>query len=441
MNFIEEVQKNISFDIACRQLMIHQKEVDVYYATSLASDRMIATLIKGLAFSPKGDLQNYLLNGDVKEVQTDQELKEALLVGNAIVIQKDRHWVLDTKQYPTRSVDEPETEKSVRGSKDGFTESLMVNVGLIRRRIKEMDLTFERMSVGKQNPMDVSLVYLEEEVDQKLLKQIQQRLKDIQVRDLVMSDRALEECLLQQGYNPFPLVRYSERPDIVATHIMNGHIAIICDTSSSVMMVPTTIFEILEHVEEYRQTPIIGTMIRLIRLGAVLLSLYLVPLWLLAYRHPVFSDYFIIDFETPFQTLVEIAIELLRIATVHTPSALSNAMGIVAAILLGDLAIELGMFTPEILLYCSIGNVGGFATPNYELSLTNKYVKILMIVIVGLFKEVGFILFNIVFILYLAHLKPFGISYLYPLYPFDGKALWQFIIRKPKGQQNRHGSY
>ena len=130
--------------------------------------------------------------------------------------------------------------------------------------------------------------------------------------------------------------------------------------------------------------------------------------------------------------LVELAIELLRIATIHTPTSLSNAMGMIAAVLLGQFAIDLGIFSEEILLFCAIGDVGGFATPNYELSLTNKYLKIFLIIFVGFLVWIGFVIYHVILICYLVSLKPFVVSDLYPLYPFDGKEMLNFIIRKPK---------
>ncbi len=193
--------------------------------------------------------------------------------------------------------------------------------------------------VGKKNKLDICLCYLKSEIDQTMLKSIKERLNEIKNEDLIMTDRALEELIFDQSYNPFPLVRYSERPDVVSTHIHHGYLAIICDTSSSVMMLPTTLFEILEHVEEHRQTPIIGTFIRLIRFSAVFLSIYLVPLWMLIVNQGSVSLKKLFSI-----ILVELAVELLRIATIHTPNSISNTMGMIAAILLGEFAIELGFF-------------------------------------------------------------------------------------------------
>lgn len=420
---------NQSFDINTRYLDFRGRKIEIHYVSSLCSDDLIAYLVEGITLAKGQTLKDCLNNGDVKE-ETDQSKYEyAMLTGCAVVkdLQENKVYVLDTRNYPTRSIEEPDTEKTVRGSKDGFNENLLNCAGLIRRRIRTLDLVFNKQTVGQKHKLDICICYLESKVDKSMLNEIIHRMQDIQNEDLVMSDRALEELIFDQGYNPFPLVRYSERPDIVATHINHGYIAIICDTSSSVMMLPTTLFEILEHVEEHRQTPIIGTFIRLIRFSAVFLSVYLVPIWMLLYHKGVF------EYKNLFSILlVELAVELLRIATIHTPDSISNTMGMIAAILLGEFAIELGLFSGEVLLFVAIGNVCGFATPNYELSLTNKYVKIFMILLTGLFGIVGFVIYQIVLYGYLISLRPFGFSYLYPLIPFDGKALLNFIIRKPK---------
>ena len=389
--------KNPSFDLNTRILDFDNEKVTINYFSSLCSGDMVAYLVEGITNHRGKTLKDCINNGDVKEEPDVNKAQYALLTGCAVVTYRNIQYVLDTRFYPSRSIEEPETEKSVRGSKDGFNESILTCVGLIRRRIRTIDLVMNKQTIGKDNPLDICICYLDNQVDKQILQHLLDRIKEIKNEDLVMSDRALEEMILDQGYNPFPLVRYSERPDVVSTHILHGHIAIICDTSSSVLMLPTTLFEILEHVEEHRQTPIIGTFIRLIRCSSVLLSIYLVPIWIL-----------------------------------HTPTSLSNAMGMIAAVLLGQFAIDLGIFSEEILLLCAVGDVGGFATPNYELSLTNKYLKIFMIIFCGLLSWLGFIVFHIVLIGYLMSLKPLGMPYLYPLYPFDGKELLNFIIRKPK---------
>ena len=420
---------NDSYDLKQRVLNFRGRLIYLYFLASLSNDTLISRLVEGIENNQGKDLENCLNMGDVEIVKTNdiQNIQYALMCGNCALFDGETTYVMDTKNYPNRSIEEPETEKSVRGAKDGFNESILNNTGLLRRRLKSVELCFHKETIGTKNPMDIAVAYLEDKVDRQVLNQVLSRIQEIRAQELIMSDRAIEELLLDQGYNPFPLVRYSERPDIVATHIQHGYIAILCDTSSSVLMLPTTIFEILEHVEEHRQTPLIGTFIRLIRLSAVLLSIYLVPIWALAVSFMKWDWTFFVQI-----LLVELSIELLRIATIHTPESISNAMGLIAALLLGQFAIDLGVFSEEILLFCAVGSIGRFATPNYELSLTNKYIKVMMILSVMFLNIFGFVIFNICLWIYLARLKPFGMSYLYPLIPFDIKAFIQFLIRKPK---------
>ena len=424
---------NNSYDLKQRTLLFRGRFIHLYFFASLSNDELISRLIEGIENNQGNDLSNCLNMGDVEKVNTNdiETIQYALMSGNSALFDGIDTYIMDTKKYPNRSIEEPETEKSVRGSKDGFNESILNNTGLIRRRIKSADLTFKIHTIGNRNKMDIAVVYLENKVNKKILEELNKRIKSIDVDDFIMSDRAIEEVLLNQGYNPFPLVRYSERPDIVSTHIQHGHIAIICDTSSSIIMIPTTLFEILEHVEEHRQTPLIGTCIRLIRISAVILSVYLVPVWALSRCFMIWDFPFFIQI-----LIVEFSIELLRIATIHTPESISNAMGLIAAVLLGQFAIDLGFFSEEILLFCAIGAIGGFATPNYELSLTNKYIRIFMLIFIMLFNVLGFVVFNVLLFIYLLSLKPFSMSYLYPLFPFDKKAFITFFIRKPKSNQS-----
>lgn len=420
---------NNSYDLKHRILNFKGRLVHLYFLASLSNDVLISRLVEGIENREGKDLENCINMGDVEIVSTNQiqKIQRAVLGGNSALFDGEITYLMDTKNFPNRAIQEPETEKSVRGAKDGFNESILNNTGLIRRRIRSPELCFHLTTMGTQNPIDIAVAYLEDKVDRQVLQQLLTRISQVQTQEFIMTDRAIEEVLLNQGYNPFPLVRYSERPDIVATHIQHGYIAIICDTSSSIVMLPTTLFEILEHVEEHRQTPLIGTFIRFIRMTAVFLSIYLVPIFALS------SSFLQWDYSFFIQILImELSIELLRIATVHTPQSLSNAMGLIAAILLGEFAIQLGFFSEDILMFCAIGTVGGFATPNYELSLTNKYIKIMMIIFVMLLNIYGFILFNLIFWISLARIKTFGVSYLYPLYPFHGKELLRFFIRQPK---------
>src|SRR5690625_864201 len=204
------------------------------------------------------------------------------------------------------------------------------------------------------------------------------------IDSLVMADKALTELFVDYNWNPFPLVRYTERPDVAAHHILSGYIILIIDTSPSVIILPTTFFDQLEHAEEYRQTPVTGTLTRWFRIIAVLASIYLLPIWLLFVLEPNLLPK-ALSFIGPKEVgnipvaiqiiLADIGVEFLRMAAVHTPTPLATALGLIAAVLIGDIAVNVGLFSPEVILYVAISTVGSYVTPSYELSVANKLMK------------------------------------------------------------------
>ena len=444
MNYINQIDEKLanllnfgtSFDVIRREV---GKEVKVvlYFLSSLADSERVNELNVSLMLS---DSERYLseqLSSGAIEIEKDiYKAFLAISSGMSVVLCNETIYVVETGNYPSRSVGEPDTEKTIRGSKDGFNENIIVNVGLLRRRIRSEYFKCQIFKVGDNSHTDIAVSYLDNKVNKNSLKKIVEKLKNIKIDGLVMSDRALEEKLFKQNFNPYPLVRYSERPDIVAAHLLKGHIAIIVDTSSSVIITPTTLFEHSKHVEEYRQVPLVGTFIRLLRYFAILMSVFLVPLWMLTLNNESFtSNIFVkLSSESPIPVLVqiiivELVIELLRIATIHTPNHLSSAMGLIATLILGQMAVEIGLFQSEILLYCSISSIGGFATPSYELSLANKLVKLGLILAVGLFGSIGFIVSFTLLVIFLGAIKTYGMPYLYPLIPFDYKEFIKVIFR------------
>ena len=425
-----------SFDVIRREV---GKEVKVilYFLSSLADGERVNELNVSLMLSnSKFYIEEQISSGFI-EIQED--LYKAFLAissGMSVLLVDDKIYVVETRNYPSRGINEPDTEKTIRGSKDGFNENIIINIGLIRRRIRSENFKCEIFKVGDNSNTDVVVTYLENKVNKKTLNEVINKIKNTKIDGLVMSDRALEEKIFKQNFNPFPLVRYSERPDIVAAHLLKGHIAIVVDTSSSVIITPTTIFEHTKHIEEYRQVPCVGTFIRLLRYFAILISVFLVPLWMLTLNNDSFTSNIFVKLsnESPIPVLaqiiiVELVIELLRIATIHTPNHLSSAMGLIATLILGQMAVDIGLFQSEILLYCSISSIGGFATPSYELSLANKIVKLLLIVIVGLFGSIGFLIGFTVLILLLGSINIYGMPYLYPLLPFNYKEFLKVIFR------------
>ena len=346
---------------------------------------------------------------------------------------------METKSYPSRSISEPDSEKVVRGSRDGFTENFAINIGLIRRRVKTNNLVMKLYEIGDISKTKVVLVYLKDVINKETLDIITKKLDKLKVKELTMSDKALEELLVDNTFTPYPLVKYTERPDTLAMHLYQGMFGLLVDTSPSAILAPVTLFDHLQHAEEYRQTVVSGSYLRVIRSIGIILSFFIIPLWFALSNlssPPTFIEFLLpknITANNLFMQIiiVEIGVELIRMASIHTPTALSTSMGLISGIIIGDMAIEVGLFNEKVVILSAIASIGSYITPSYELSVANKIMKLLLLLIVYIFKIPGLIIGTLIIVFYLAKLKSFNRPYLYPLIPFNIKDMFKQLVRIP----------
>lgn len=449
--FYKTFGKGETFDAEVREIHLWDMPALIIYINGLVDEQGLLTLLTRMQWNQVEDNKIELGEGErflsyfpyqsVTAVKDRESLLTSILSGiPAFVTESGFAFTIDMRSYPGRQPEEPDTEKVIRGSRDGFTESLVQNTALVRRRLRTEDLRFQVHQTTVNGKTDIAIAFIQGAASQEHLDYISKRLDEIQHDGLTMTDKSLEEFLFKQRFHPMPFVRYTERPDICAAHLLEGHIAIIVDTSPSVILVPVTLFHHLQHAEEYRQAPLIGTFVRLMRFLGAILSLTLLPFWYLVatkqHYLPDFLSYIgpkdIGEIPLFLQILMaDIGIEILRMAAIHTPSPLSTAMGLVAAIVIGQVAIDVGLFTPEVVLYVAVSAIFTFAIPSYELSITTKVFRIGILLSTALFGAPGFFLSVAVLFYYLCSLKPMNVSYLWPLVPFFPHAMSRVLIRFP----------
>lgn len=347
--------------------------------------------------------------------------------------------VLDVRTYVCRGSEEPALEKVTRGSRDGFVETALFNVNLLRRRIRDPQLRFEALQVGRRSKTDVIVSYIADIVDPSLLDEVKSRIEAIDRDAIPMGGKNLEEYILGTVFNPLPVTRYTERPDVAAAHLLEGHVVIIVDTTPFALIVPVTLWHFTQHAEEYFQNPPVGTYLRWIRTAGIVGSLILLPLWYTLAVSKNLPPW--ISFVGPkepgrlalwFQLLLlEIGLDLIRMALIHTPDSLATSLGLVGAILLGDVAVSIGLFTGEAILYAAITAVCSFSTPSIELGNALRLFRYLLFfgAVVGGWWGLAAALF--ITLLTMGLTKSFGIPYLWPLIPFDGPALLRVLFRYP----------
>lgn len=451
-SFMENnVGLGVSFDLGVRKITVLRKDVHLYYVNGLTDTEFIIELLNSMIHSVNTEIRttkvfdfikNLLVHQSVEEISTMDELVDQVLSGLIVIVIDgyDVGLVVDVRSYPGRQPEEPDTEKVVRGSRDGFVENIIVNTAITRRRIRDERLRFEIMTVGERSKTDIAIGYIKDIADPGLIENVRGKLEDIKIDGLTMADKTVEEFIVKQGYNPYPLVRYTERADVAATHLLEGHVLVYVDTSPSVIITPAPLFHHMQHAEEYRQSPAVGTMVRWTRFLGIAASLFLLPLWLLFCLEPNFLpeklEFIGPNEKTHIPIVVQIfisdiGIEFLRMAAVHTPTPLSTAMGLIAAVLIGQIAIDVGLFVPEVVLYASVATIGTFVTPSLELGVANKLARLALIVLVALFKMPGLIIGITLYIILLTSIKALNTPYLWPLIPFQPKALSHVILRRP----------
>lgn len=446
----QELGVGVTFDVLIREFNAADRKAAIIFIDGFIKDRETTVVMKTLMQIPKGSLA---INGLEKiltnhlpyfELETTDNLEDAIdqmLAGPLILLVDgiESAVIIDVREYPVRGVEKPDLERVTRGSREGFVETAIFNTIMVRRRIRDPKLRFEALQVGKRSKTDVFIGYIEDIADQSLVKEVKKRINKINCDALPMGGKNLEEYIFGTALNPLPVTRYTERPDVTAAHLYEGHIAIFVDTSPFAMLLPVTAWHFTQHAEEYFQNPPVGTYLRWVRTLGIIISILLIPVWYALVNTKNLPDW--LSWIGPKQMgvvplwlqflILEFGLDLIRMAFVHTPNALATSLGIVGGILLGDLAVQVGVFAPESILYIAIVAIGTFGTPSLEFALALRLFRYLIFLGTVLFGWIGFFASLLISVLIFGLTKSFGLPYLWPLIPFDGKALLRIIFRYP----------
>ncbi len=442
-----------SFDILVKHIKIADKKATFYCLDGFTKDDILERMFRFISTFTKEQMSDIhtaeeLLNSYITYIESSVEenldtFTTFILSGavGMIVEGFDKAIIIDSRTYPARNVQEPESDKVLRGSHEGFVETIIFNTALLRRKIRSTDLTLKSHQIGTQSKTDIVICYLEGAVDKKLLKKVVERVNSIDVKSLAMSQESLRECLIpHQAWNPFPKVRYTERPDTAAASIYDGNIIIFSDGSPSAMIIPTGVFDFFQDINDFYFPPLVGTFIRYVRVFSYIMTFFLVPTWYLITLYesvlPEWVNIFQVKEpnEVPiiFQLLiVEFVIDILRLASLNTPSALSNSFSVVAALVLGEFAIKSGLFVSEVVLFMAFVAISNFTQPSYELGYAIKISRIFVLICTALFHIWGYSASILIVMIIVVTTKTIsGYTYLYPLIPLNWKALSSLLIRK-----------
>lgn len=459
-NHLKRLKKDLpigeSFDILERHLKIGGRNATVFYVDGLTDGLKAQYVLNYLLTIKKEDMENIFLSQQFIEEKmpflssqvTDsyEVAEQRMYSGLSIMVVEglDQIIIIDTRSYPLRSVQEPEKEKSLRGAKDGFTESFMQNIGLIRRRIRDNNLIVKYFPMGEVSKTDIAIAYMKDKVNKELARKIESLIQKAQTDYITVGDQSVLEKLMKEmgaysRFNPFPKVKYSQRPDVIAAHITEGKIAIIVDNSPTVMLLPVGVFDFLQDVDDYYFPQMTGNYFRLLRTLNFLVILFLTPIYILIIQYkemtPEILEFFVPkeNFAVPILIqfiLLELAIDGLKLASLNTPSSLGMSLSVIGALILGEFSINSGWFIPQTILCMAVVALASFTQPSIELSYGIKFSRLLMIIGAGAYGLVGFAVCLAIALFVLSSTKTLsGDSYLYPLIPFRWEVLKKLLFR------------
>lgn len=414
-----------SFDIIRRDIIIGGKASVFYYIDGFIKDEVMLKIMdsflsvedKDMPEDAEGFIQQLVpyVEVDIAE-DFDQVIRNVLSGPAALFIEGYKECIiLDCRTYPARSVDEPDKDKSLRGSRDGFVETIVFNTALMRRRIRDPHLIMEMMEAGQASRTDIAVCYMSDRVDKELLDNLRKRIENLQLEDLRMNQQSLAEALFKRKwFNPFPKFKYTERPDTAAACLLEGKVVVLVDNSPSALILPTSILDMIEEANDYYFPTVTAVYLKVTRTIITIATVFFTPLYLLFMQNlewlpDVFEFVAVrdtVNIPLIFQfLLLEISIDGLRLAAMNTPTMLSTPLSVIAGIVMGEFSVQSGWFNSEVMLYMAFVAVANYTQPNFELGYALKFMRLMLLILTALFDLYGFIAGCILIICFLVFNK------------------------------------
>ncbi|ACS99647.1 spore germination protein [Paenibacillus sp. JDR-2] len=372
------------------------------------------------------DIMLTILSGDAALFVEDME--ETVLIGS--------------KGWKSRAIEEPQTESLIRGPRDGFTEDLRTNTALIRRRIRDSHLRFDSYCIGRRSRKDVTVAYIEGIANPMLVNEVKRRVGTIDMDDPEGSG-FIEQWIQDHYWSPFPQIMNTERPDKVSGALLQGKVAVLVDGTPFQLVMPVTIGSFIQSPEDYYQNWILSSVLRILRVFAVFIALFLPGLYiaLLEYHHGMLPSKLAfsvagtregVPFPAVVETfLMEATLELLREAGVRLPKSIGQTIGVVGGLVIGEAAVTAGIVSPVMVVVVAVTAIASFAIPSYGFAISIRLMRFLIMIAGSVFGLYGIVLAMIITCIHLVNLRSFGIPYTAPLAPLRLSDWRDLIYRLP----------
>ena len=452
LQFIKSIYDNCS-DVVFHHFSISgiRKAVLIYIEGLSNIEEIDKSILAPLMQKAETDLEN--LKEIIEERLTVSSLKENKTFANVIEQISTGNPVILVDQYPLaisaglakwekRAIEEPMSESVVRGPREGFTETIGVNTALLRRRIKSPNLKMMPMNIGRQTQTKVIIAYMEGLADTTLVEEVKCRLQRIDI-DGILESGYIEEYIEDHPFSPFPQILNTERPDVATGNLLEGRVAILVDGTPFVMIVPISLYSLLQSSEDYYERFLFSSFIRWLRYGLLVMALLLPSVYVavLTYHQEMLPTPLLLTFaktreQIPFPALVEafimeVTFEALREAGIRLPKQVGSAVSIVGALVIGQAAVSAGLVSAPMVMVVAITGIASFAVPRYNVAISLRMLRFPIMFLAGTLGLLGIMLGLIAIIVHLSTLRSFGLPYLSPMGPMKASEMKDVMFRAP----------
>ncbi|WP_216598077.1 spore germination protein [Propionispora sp. 2/2-37] len=449
-----------SSDLVYRSFQVGNTPGLLIFVDGLTDKRLINTDVLRPLIQYGKDVkpEEMLQNRDLKEILqnrviTSAQLSAGTMLGEAVdrILSGDVAIFLDgmeqvlfasLRSWDRRSVEEPQVDPVIRGPREGFTENLRTNTSMIRRRLKTSDLKMELLQVGRLSQTNVVIVYLAGIPDDALVEEVRRRIGRIEV-DAILESGNIEELIEDDPASIFPQFAYTERPDKLASSLLEGQIGILVDNTPFALIAPQTFFQMMQAPDDYYERSTVMTFIRLIRFVFLFIALLLPALYIAVstFHQGMIPTTLLFSMAAsreniPFPAFVEAMImeiffEGLREAGVRLPRPIGQTVSIVGALVIGQAAIQAGIVSAPMVITVSITGIASFIIPRFNQALAIRVLRFLLMILAGTLGLYGVFAGFLAILIHMASLRSFGVPYLSPVAPLEWRALKDVFIRVP----------
>ena len=388
----------------------------------------------------------------LEEESNWEEIEKKIVTGHAIMFIEgyDQALVMEVRMWNERGISEPQSESVVIGPREGFVESIITNVSLMRRRLRTPNLVMEAIPVGTTSNTNVVVCYLKGVADEKMVEEVRKRIDNINV-EVMYSTNLINELIPDVRYTPFQMFSSTERPDKLASALMEGRVGVMADNTPMAVIIPTVFWQFFQASEDYYEHFPLATLNRMLRMFSFFAVVGITAFYvaIATFHHEMIPTQLILAMAAvrepvPFPTVLEalfleIILEGLREAGLRLPKPAGQAVSIVGALVMGQAAVEANLVSPQLVIVVALAGIASFLIPDYSFVIALRILKFGFILLAGVFGVFGLMMGYMMLGIHLTSLQSFGVPYMSPVTPFKLRDMKDVFIRAPWWSMGKQG--